>query len=276
MSSRSGVLAALFSCLLLTSCLGAGGMVSQGSGGTAVTGATAGSTSVGANESLERCSEPLGTLAVDDGREETWWYAFSSRTQVTSIEPMIRTLAQQSNCFVVTSVGNERLNRRFDQIRQQTRESGEFRAGSNYQKGQAIAADYFLEPTILFASSDAGGLGGAVGSYLGPIGTVVGGAFGSEKHTTVNLSLFGIREGAQISASEGSASSNDLAAFFGGYFGNSVPAGLAGYTKTPEGKATVAAFVDAYNQMIVALKNYEAQNVKGGLGRGGALKFQGS
>jgi hypothetical protein len=59
-----------------------------------VTGAAAGSTSVGANEGIERCSETLGTLAVDDGREETWWYAFSSRTQITSIEPMIRTLAQ--------------------------------------------------------------------------------------------------------------------------------------------------------------------------------------
>ena len=42
------------------------------------------------------------------------------------------------------------------------------------------------------------------------------------------------------------------------------------------GPASVPAFVDAYNKMIVALRNYEAQNVKGGLGRGGALKFQGS
>jgi hypothetical protein len=42
-------------------------------------------------------------------------------------------------------------------------------------------------------------------------------------------------------------------------------------TSTPEGKATVAAFVDAYNGMVRALKNYEAQDVKGGLGRGGTL-----
>lgn len=267
-------LAAGCGCLLLTSCLGAGGSVTQGTGGTAVTGSAAGSTSVGADSSLERCSESLGTLAVDDGREEGWWYEFARRTQVTSIEPMIRTLVQQSNCFVITSMGNERLSRRFDEIRARTRESGEFRAGSNYQKGQAVAADYFLEPTILFASSDAGGLGGALGSYLGPVGTVVGGALGNESHTTVNLALFGIREGAQIAASEGSASSNDLAALVGGFFGNSVPAGLGGYTKTPEGKATVAAFVDAYNKMIVALKNYEQQTVRGGLGRGGALKMQ--
>lgn len=250
--------------------------MTQGTGGTAVTGSAAGGTSVGASEGLERCSQTLGTLAVDDGREQSWWGDFSARTRITSIEPMVRTLAQQSNCFVVTSVGNERLSRRIDEIRARTRDSGEFRAGSNYQKGQAVAADYFLEPTILFASSDAGGLGGAVGSYLGPIGTVVGGAFGNEKQTTVNLSLFGIREGAQLAASEGSASSNDIAAFLGGLFGGAVPAGLAGYTKTPEGKATVAAFVDAYNKMIVALRSYEAQTVKGGLGRGGSLRMQGS
>ncbi|HNB01756.1 MAG TPA: hypothetical protein PLK61_08115 [Nitrosomonas sp.] len=34
----------------------------------------------------------------------------------------------------------------------------------------------------------------------------------------------------------------------------------------------VAAFFDAFNGMVRALKNYEAQNVDGGLGRGGALK----
>ncbi|MFO1072905.1 MAG: CsgG/HfaB family protein [Geminicoccaceae bacterium] len=259
--------------LALTSCLGAGGSVTQGSGGTAVTGSAAGSTSVGADSGLERCSETLGTLAVDDGREQSWWGDFYARTQITSIEPMIRTLVQQSNCFVITSMGNERLNRRIQEIRDQTRNTGEFRAGSNYQKGQAIAADYFLEPTILFAASNAGGLGGALGGYLGSLGTAVGGALGNEKHTTVNLTLFGIREGAQIAASEGSASSNDLTAFVGGFFGDSVPAGLVGYTKTPEGKATVAAFVDAFNKMIVAVKNYQAQTVKGGLGRGGTMKF---
>ena len=43
-------------------------------------------------------------------------------------------------------------------------------------------------------------------------------------------------------------------------------------SSTPEGKATVAAFVDAYNGMVRALRNYEAQSIKGGSGRGGLLK----
>lgn len=265
--------AALAGCLALSACLGAGGSVTQGTGGTTVTGSTAGSTSVGADPTLQRCSETLGTLAVDDGRQESWFGPFTAETQITTIEPMVRTIVQQSNCFVVTSVGNQRLTDKFQQIRDMTR-SGEFRAGSNYQRGQAVAADYFLEPTILFASSNAGGLGGAIGAQFGSIGSFLGGAALNQKHTTVNLTMFGIREGAQIAASEGSASSSDLGGLVGGIFGGEVPAGLAGYTKTPEGKATVAAFVDAYNKLVVALKNYKQQEVKGGLGTGGQLKIQ--
>jgi hypothetical protein len=34
----------------------------------------------------------------------------------------------------------------------------------------------------------------------------------------------------------------------------------------------VVAFIDAYNKMVVALRNYRAQDVKGGMGRGGQLK----
>ncbi|MCA3782378.1 MAG: hypothetical protein IOC39_28980, partial [Burkholderia sp.] len=47
---------------------------------------------------------------------------------------------------------------------------------------------------------------------------------------------------------------------------------LAGFSSTPEGKATVVAFIDAYNKMVVALRSYKAQDVKGGLGRGGQLQ----
>ncbi|MGN7982199.1 hypothetical protein [Burkholderia sp. 22313] len=42
--------------------------------------------------------------------------------------------------------------------------------------------------------------------------------------------------------------------------------------KTPGGKATVVAFINACNKMVVALRSYKAQNVKGGLGCGGQLQ----
>ncbi len=264
--------AALAACALLSACLEAGGSVTQGTGGTAVTGSTAGASSVGSTPGLEHCSDTFGTMAVDDGRDEYWFGAFQAKTQITDIEPMIRTIVQQSNCFVVTAAGNQRLTERITTIKSRTRDSGEFRSGSNYQKGQAIASDYYLEPSILFADSDAGGLGGAVGGLLGSVGAAIGGALTRESHTTVNLTLVGIREEAQIAASEGSASSSELGAFVGGLVGPAA-GGLGAYTKTPQGKATVAAFVDAYNKMIVALRSYEAQQVKGGLGKGGNLKM---
>ena len=52
-----------------------------------------------------------------------------------------------------------------------------------------------------------------------------------------------------------------------------VSAGLGGYTRTPEGRMIVNAFMDAMNQLIVALKDYKVQNVKGGLGKGGNIKI---
>ena len=36
-----------------------------------------------------------------------------------------------------------------------------------------------------------------------------------------------------------------------------------------------AAFVDSYNKLVVAVRNYKAQTVEGGLGNGGGLGVQG-
>ncbi|MEL6220804.1 MAG: hypothetical protein AAFR79_20525, partial [Pseudomonadota bacterium] len=131
---------------LLAGCQG--GSVSQGTGSTAVSGAAAGGASVNAGR-LERCAQTLGTLAVDDGRSRAWYGYWYRTTGVTSVEPLIRLAAQQSNCFIVTSVGNQRLNDRMTDITLNQRNSGEFRAGSKQQKGQRVAADYFLEPAII-------------------------------------------------------------------------------------------------------------------------------
>ncbi|WP_404990323.1 hypothetical protein [Burkholderia cenocepacia] len=94
---------------------------------------------------------------------------------MTSIDPLLRLAVQQSNCFVITSIGNQKSDARLSRITQLQR---------------------------------SGGVGGA----------------------------------------------------------------LAGFSSTPEGKATVVAFIDAYNKMVVALRSYKAQDVKGGLGRGGQLQ----
>lgn len=248
---------------------GCGGVVTQGSGGTAVSGAAAGGTSVGAASNLQRCSQPLGTLAVDDGTRNVWFGAFRAETGVTNIEPLIRLVVQQSNCFVITSIGNERLDERMSGITQRQRNSGEFRAGSNQQAGQRVAADYFMEPAIIIDEDPTGAIAGAIGGVFGSVGSAVGAGL-SGKVSVVTLSLFDIRSQVQISASEGSASATNFGAAIGA-IGGGVGGGLSGFSRTPTGKATVAAFLDAYNGLVIALRNYNAQNVQGGLGRGGLL-----
>jgi hypothetical protein len=271
--------------LALAGCVTPGGTVTTGSsasattGGapagpspssTAVTGAAAGGTSAGANSSLERCSSPLGTLAVDDGRGKEWYASFGAATKVTTIEPLIRLAVQQSNCFVITSIGNNRLEGKISAITDKQRNSGEFRAGSQQQKGQRVAADYLMDPAIIIDNESTGKLAGSLG---GLIGGSVGALAGSleSKASVVTLSLFDIRSGVQIAISEGNATATNYGAALGA-FGSSAAGGLSGFSRTPAGKASVAAFVDAYNSMVISLRNYKAQTVKGGLGKGGALK----
>lgn len=262
--------AALASSLALAGCVTPGGMVSTGTSNTAATGAAAGGTSVGANTNLERCSAPMGTLAVDDGRDKEWYASFGQATQVTSIEPLLRLAVAQSNCFVITSIGNNRTEGRISGITDKQRNSGEFRAGSGQQKGQRVAADYYLEPAIIINNSATGQLAaGLAGLMGGGFGALAGGL--QTKASVVTLTMFDIRSGVQLAISEGNATSTNFGAALGA-FGGGGAAGLSGFSRTPEGKATVAAFVDAYNSMVVSLRNYKAQEVKGGLGKGGVLK----
>src|SRR6218665_3713213 len=115
-----------------------GGLVSSGTSATEAKGGAAGATSVDANSKLQRCDAPLGTLAVDDGRGKEWYASFGAATKVTSIEPLLRLAVQQSNCFVITSIGNNRTESRLSAITDKQRNSGEFRAGSKQQKGQRV------------------------------------------------------------------------------------------------------------------------------------------
>ena len=264
-------LAAIASALALGGCVTpGGGTVSTGTAPTAATGAAGGATSVNANASLERCDAPLGTLAVDDGRGKEWYASFGAATKITTIEPLIRLAVQQSNCFVITSIGNNRTESKISSITDKQRNSGEFRAGSKQQKGQRVAADYYVEPSIIIDNDATGQLAAGVGGLFGNVGTLIGGAMQS-KASVVTLSMFDIRSGVQISISEGNSTATNFGAAMGA-FGGGVGGGLGGFSRSPEGKATVAAFMDAYNNMVISLRNYKAQEVKGGLGRGGQLK----
>ena len=196
-----------------------------------VTGAAGGSTSLGANGAVTRCPETLGTISVDDGRREAWYGAFVSETHVTTVEPLIRLVIQQSNCFQITTVGSLDLEAATNRIRGIQR-SDEFRAGSRQGKGQRIAADYFLQPAILFAGANTGGIGGVAGflPYGGLLTGLAGGL--SQNSTSVTMSLFDLRAGVQIAESEGSASASNFGGMLAG-FGGGGGGALAAYQRTP-------------------------------------------
>lgn len=261
----------LASVLTISGCVApGGGLISTGNNATAAMGAAGGASSINANKSLERCDAPLGTLAVDDGRGKEWFSSFGQATQITTIEPLIRLAVQQSNCFVLTSIGNNRTESRLSDITDKQRNSGEFRAGSNQQAGQRVAADYYLEPAIIIGNESVGGLAAGMGGIMSGLAGAVAGSLQS-KQSVVTMSMFDIRSGVQLSISEGNATATNFGAALGALTGGAA-GGMGGFSRTPEGKATVAAFMDAYNNMVVSLRNYKAQDIKGGLGRGGQLK----
>ena len=220
---------------------------------------------------LETCAESLGTLAVVEDRNAAWFHTFRDHYKVQSTVPLIRMLVQKSNCFVVVERG-----RAFGQMQTERalNQSGELRQGSNFGQGQIVAADYSLNPMITFSQRDTRGLSSALSviPYAGAFGALAGGLRTSEASTT--LTLVENRSGVQLSSAEGAASNTDFN-LFGAGFGPGAAAGLGGYTNTPEGKVLAGAFADAYNRLVVAVRNYKAQEVKGGLGTGGTLGVQG-
>ncbi|MFT6101947.1 MAG: curli biogenesis system outer membrane secretion channel CsgG [Granulosicoccus sp.] len=234
-----------------------------GQGGGTVTGAAGGGSAKGENTELESCDKTLGTLSVFEDKALPWWGHYRSRyPRLGSTIPVIRLMIQQSNCFVVVERGKAMASMTKER---ELMNSGEIRAGSNFGKGQLVAADYTMSPSIQFSQKGTGGLGGLIGGFSG---LVAGAVKKNEAATT--LLLIDNRSGVQVSAAVGNAKNYDFKVF-GGFFAGGGVAAAGGYTNTPEGKIITAAFADSYNQMVKALKNYKAQNVDGGLGKGGKL-----
>jgi hypothetical protein len=263
-SKRLSVLAA--ATLFLSAC---GGIVTSGGQNAGVTGAAAGSRSEG-DSGLEHCQASLGTIAVDNGRNSDWIGQFGSATKVTTIDPLLRLAIQQSNCFVITSIGNQTTDSNLTRITQQQRDSGEYRSGSKQEKGQRVAADYFMEPAIVINDT----VGGLKGTLSGLITNKFAASAASNldaQTVVVTLTLYDVRSATQIAAAEGSATATNYGAALG-LLGSKAGGTLSGFSQTPAGKASVVAFIDAYNKMVVALRSYKAQDVEGGMGRGGHLK----
>lgn len=253
--------------LCLTACMSTAPKMGGAEGNT-ITGSASGSSTDGKNSALESCDAPLGTLSVYEKTSDPWYYIYRSRyPKLGSTIPVIRLMIQQSNCFVVVERGQAMSAMNTER---QLRDSGEMRGGSNFGKGQMVAADYTLTPEIQFSEKGTSGLSAVGGALFGSIGALVGGGMKKNEASTTLL-LIDNRSSVQISASQGDAGNYDFS-LFGGMFGGFAGVGAGGFTKTPEGKVLAAAFADSYNKMVKSLRNYKAQQVEGGLGKGGKLK----
>lgn len=254
----------------LTGCVATAPTIGDPSAKTAATGAAGGANAENANAQLEKCTRSMGTIAVVEDQQATWFTTMQSY-KLRSTVPVLRMLIQQSNCFVVVERGAAMQPMQQERALQQ---SGELRSNSNFGKGQMVSADFSLNPSITFSEKGTGGVGAALGAFGGGLlGAVAGGIKFNDASTM--LVLVDNRSGVQLSASEGSSRNTDFN-LFGGVFGGGGGAAAGGFTNTPEGKVITAAFIDSFNQMVRALRNYKAQTVEGGLGTGGTLAVDGA
>ena len=274
--SRLVLAMALTGLLALAGCQTTDMQMGSQSAKTVATGGAAGGTSVNASGQLERCESPLGTVSLIENQSAGWYTVLTNQYKLPPTATLLRLLIQQSNCFVVVERGAAGMNAMSRE--RALMQSGEMRQGSNFGRGQMVASDYGLSPEVVFNNNDAGGIGGTLGGLIGGNRgralAAVGGSMQTKEASTM-LTLIDNRSGVQIAAAEGSASKTDFGAM-GSLFGSRAGGAVGGYANTAQGKVISAAFMDAYNQMVVSLRNYQAQTVRGqGLGGGGRLGVDG-
>lgn len=242
----------------------------RGGASTEITGSNAGKTSQGANPQLEKCSKPLGTVSIVEDTNAAWHRVLTVQYKLGNVTPVIRMMVQQSNCFVVVErgIGLESGVMKERELMQ----SVELRKSSNFKKGQMVAADYTISPSITFSESGTSKVGAGLGGVIGGVFGAIAGGF-STKEASVTLLMIDNRSSVQVAAAEGSAKTYDIGGL-GGLFGGGFGALGGGYSNTPEGKVLVSAFLDAYNNLVKAVRNYKMQTREGGLGTGGDLKVQ--
>jgi len=195
---------------------------------TTATGSAGGANAQNANSQLEKCSATMGTLAIVEDTHASWYGILTGQLRLGSTVPVLKLLVQQSNCFVIVERGRAMQNIMGERALEQ---SGETRKGSNFGKGQMVAADYSMSPSITFSNNNAGGAGAAIGGRLGgSLGALVGGSMNAKEASTI-LTLIDNRSSVQLAAAEGSARNVDFG-MLGGLFGSG-GGGIAGGYSTP-------------------------------------------
>ena len=202
-----------------------------------------------AQDELTKCDKPFGILAVNEPQQQ--YMQIFQRYQLGSPAALLRTMAQNSKCFVVVERGLAMQN--IQQERALAR-SGEMQQDANMGGGQMKAADFVMTAAVQVSDPNAGGVGGAIGGALGrknPVLAAVGGGV-KFKDAQTSILVADARTTVQVAAAEGKARKTSFSLGAIGYKGAAV--GLGGYSNTAEGKVIAASYLDNFNSLVATMK----------------------
>lgn len=202
-----------------------------------------------AQDELTKCDKPFGILAVNEPQQQ--YMQIFERYKLGSPAALLRTMAQNSKCFVVVERGIAMQN--IQQERALAR-SGEMQQDANMGGGQMKAADFVLTAAVQVSDPNAGGVGGAIGGALGrknPVLAAVGGGV-KFKDAQTSILVADARTTVQVAAAEGKARKTSFSLGAIGYKGAAV--GLGGYSNTAEGKVIAASYLDNFNSLVATMK----------------------
>lgn len=228
-----------------------------GDGGAIVTGSAGPAGAHHAARELERCDAPVATLALVEN-PNGYVYASSYQLPPTPL-PLVRLLAQQSNCFRVV---DRAAGLRGTIQEQELKDAGVLRKqGNTVDKGKGYEAQYTLTPSLTFSEKDAGREIGGLMGMIPVLNKFVGVAEQVKlKDAQVALLLTDNETTEQVAASTGSVRVTDLG--MGGLvLGKLGGAAGAGWSNSNEGKVIAAAFLDAHNQLVAQVRALQAKDL---------------
>ncbi len=249
-----GTGAALCALLLVSACNKT--QIETGQGSSPVTGSSGPAGAQQSAKELAKCDEPVATVALVESPNG---YTVASKFNLPeSPVPLIRLMAQQSNCFRVV---DRTAGLKATVQEQALKDQGIVRQNSTLQKGQAYEAQYTITPSLTFSEQDAGrGIAGII-AMIPVLRDFAGYAEQVKfKEAQVALLLTDNQTTEQLAASTGSAKATDLG--LGGFaFGKAGGGAGAGWSNTNEAKVVVGAFLDAHNKLVVQVRQLQKKEL---------------
>jgi Curli production assembly/transport component CsgG len=250
------VFAASAACLLtlLSACNKT--QIETGQGSSPVTGSSGPAGAQQSAKELAKCDEPVATVALVESPNG---YTVASKFNLPeSPVPLIRLMAQQSNCFRVV---DRTAGLKATVQEQELKNQGIVRQNSTVQKGQAYEAQYTITPSLTFSEQDAGrGIAGII-AMIPVLRDFAGYAEQVKfKEAQVALLLTDNQTTEQLAASTGSAKATDLG--LGGFAFSKAGGGAGmGWSNTNEAKVVVGAFLDAHNKLVVQIRQLQKKEL---------------